>query len=164
MLVAPNKQPVDKPFALNRRASHDYEFIDRYEAGLALTGEEVKSVRLGRASLLECYARFDRRGELWLINAHIAPYQPKPGQTKVQEATRRRKLLLHGKELTRLKMDSEAKGLTIVPIRLYNVRGRIKVEIALARGKKTYNKKEDLKRSDIERDLQRAHKNMKIKL
>jgi len=157
-----NPKSAAQPLAVNRKARHDYHISDTYEAGIMLTGAEVKAVRAGRLSLRDCYAKFDRHNELWLINAHIGDYQP--GEQAKIEPTRRRKLLLHKSELHRLLGQANQKGLTLVPLAAYSSRGRIKIEVGLAKGKKLYDKKEDKKRADIKRDIQREIKSAHYKL
>ena len=120
--------------ATNRKARHDYHIEERFEAGLALTGTEVKSIRSGRVQLRDAFARVDR-GEVWLYNMHVAPYEF--GNRWNHEPTRTRKLLLHRKEIRRLSGLLQQQGLTLVPLSLYiNERGKVKVELGLARGKK----------------------------
>jgi len=147
-------EPV-KVVATNRKALHDYHIEDRYEAGLVLTGTEIKSIRAGRVSLREGYV-LPRNGELWLVNVHIAPYEPagKHGH----DPRRPRKLLLHRKEINRLIGRAQERGYTIVPLRMYLKRGLAKVEIALARGKKKYDKREAIAKRDAEREIRRAWK------
>lgn len=138
---------------VNKRAKFDYEFLDKYEAGLELQGTEVKSLRQGNASITEAYCGFND-GELFLINAHIAEF--KFGNINNHIPLRRRKLLLHKKELNKLIYKMKDKGLTIVPIRIFqNDRGYIKIDIALAKGKKSFDKREDLKKKDTEREIAR---------
>ena len=147
--------PSYKLIASNRKAYHDYHIEEALEAGLVLTGTEVKSIRLGRVSLREAYARVDK-GEAWLIGAHIAQY---PGGNRYNhEPTRNRKLLLHGKELAWLGGKVREKGYTLVPLRLYIKRGRVKIELGLGRGKREYDKREAIARRDAEREIERAVK------
>jgi SsrA-binding protein len=135
----------------NRKARYEYEFIDTYEAGLVLKGSEIKSIREGKASLPEAYC-FIERGEMFIQNMNISPY--KEGTYANHEPARKRKLLLHKKEIDRLKAKTEEKGLTIVPVKLYiNSRGFAKLKIALAKGKKLHDKRESLKKKDINREL-----------
>ncbi len=143
----------------NRRASFDYELIERYYAGIQLTGTEIKSIRLGRASLSEAYCYFVKH-ELWVKNMNIAEYFY--GTFSNHEPTRERKLLLQRKELNKLLRKTKESGLTIVPIRLFiNERGIAKLEIALAKGKKQHDKRETLKRKDASREIDRIKKNFK---
>ena len=144
-----------KLVAENRRARHDYHLLDRYEAGLVLTGTEVKSLREGRASLARAYADV-RDGEAWLVGSHIATYEQ--GNIANHDPDRDRKLLLHGKEIASLNGKTRERGLTLVPTRLYFKDGRAKVELALARGKETRDKRRDLARREADRQIQRALK------
>ena len=144
----------EETIALNRRARHDYTIDDTFEAGIALTGTEIKSVRGHHVNLSDAYARIDR-GEMWLFAAHIAPYEG--GNRMNHEAKRTRKLLVHRAELTQLLSKTKQKGQTMVPLRLYiNPRGRAKVEIGLARGKHTYDKRHALAERDAAREVDRA--------
>ncbi|MFT8592094.1 MAG: SsrA-binding protein SmpB [Bifidobacterium sp.] len=139
--------------ATNRRARHDYEIEDHLEAGLALTGTEVKSLREGRASLAESFVSIDRHGEMWLENANIPEYLN--GTWNNHAPKRKRKLLLHSREIARLSRQTEAKGYTIIPLSLYFKDGRVKAEIALARGKREYDKRQSLREAQDKRDAQR---------
>ena len=141
---------------LNKRAKFDYEILDRYTAGIVLTGTEIKSIRLGKASIAESFCEF-HDGELFLINSHIEEYLY--GTHYNHKAKSERKLLLNKRELKKLNKDSDNKGLTIVPLRLFtNEKGLAKLEIALCRGKKNYDKRESLKEQDTKRDLDRVKK------
>lgn len=142
-----------KVISTNRKARHDYEILDSYEAGLVLLGSEIKSIRAGHVNLREGYVQ-PRDDELWLLNVHISIYDQ--AGTYSHEPLRPRKLLLHRKEINRIISRVQEKGLTIVPISLYLVRGLAKVEIALARGKKRYDKRESLRRRDADRRIKRA--------
>lgn len=142
-----------KVVARNRKAQREYFLKDRYEAGLALKGSEIKSIRAGQMSLQEAYVAIER-GEAWLFAAHIAPYQHAGQQN--HEPTRPRKLLLHKRELSRLQRATEQKGFTIVPLRVYLVRGLAKVEIALAKGKRQYDKRQQIRERDAQRQVDRA--------
>lgn len=144
-----------KVIATNRKAQHEYQFVDTLEAGLALLGTEIKSIRAGKVSLQEGYVLFER-GEAWLADVHIAAYDPASRQN--HEPRRRRKLLLHRREIERLRSRVQEKGLTVVPLRLYLKDGRAKVEIALARGKKLYDKRQIMAERDSERQVERALK------
>jgi SsrA-binding protein len=144
-----------KLIAENRRARHDYELLDRYEAGLVLTGTEVKSLRQGRASVAQAYAEV-RDGEAWLVNASIATYDP--GNIANHEPERPRKLLLHKREIASLIGKVQERGFTLVPTRLYFKDGRAKVELALARGKERHDKRRDIARRDADRQIERALK------
>lgn len=150
----------EQTVALNRRARHNYAIEETLEAGMVLTGTEIKSIRAGRANLAEAYARIDR-GEAWLIGAHIAPYEQ--GNRNNHEPTRTRKLLLHRDQITELMSSTQAKGLTLVPLRLYIRDGRAKLEIGLARGKKTHDKRRSIAERDMRRELDRQTK-ARIKL
>jgi SsrA-binding protein len=142
-------------FARNRKAFHDFDIEETYEAGIALTGPEVKSVRAGRANLKESYARV-RDGEAFLIGAHISPYQ---NATNIpQYPTRDRKLLLHKKEIARLTGKSQEEGKTVIPLRLYSKDGNVKLEIAVASRKKQYDKRREIARKTAEREMERAVK------
>ncbi|MBV9232723.1 MAG: SsrA-binding protein SmpB [Candidatus Eremiobacteraeota bacterium] len=143
---------VDAPTLDNRRARHEYHILESFEAGLVLTGSEVKSIRAGGASLSEAYARV-RNGEAWLIGMHVPPY--KQGSFSNTEPTRPRKLLLHKSEIVRLQSRVAEKGLTIVPLRLYFTRGLAKVQLGIGRGKKFWDKRADVARRDVEREIAR---------
>jgi SsrA-binding protein len=145
----------EKLIADNRRARHDYELLERFEAGLVLTGTEVKSLRDGRASLAQAFADV-RDGEVWLVGAEISIYEQ--GNISNHVPTRDRKLLLHRGEIASLYGKVREKGLTLVPTRMYWKDGRAKVEIALARGKQTIDKRRDIARRDADRAMQRALK------
>ncbi len=141
----------------NKKAYHDYEILDTVEAGIVLTGDEVKSLRAGKASLVGAFATF-HQGELYLINAHISPYTKAYAKTE-EQATRRRKLLLHKKELNRLIGDVSRKGVTIVPLKIYfNERNIAKVALGICKYKKAPSKKKELKERDIKRETQRELK------
>ncbi|MBC7362318.1 MAG: SsrA-binding protein SmpB [Candidatus Aminicenantes bacterium] len=145
-----------KIIATNKNAYHDYEILETLEAGIALTGSEVKSIREGRISLKESYADFNGE-ELYLVDCNISPYHA--ANVFNHEPLRPRKLLLHKKELKRLAGKIQEKGLTLVPTKVYlNDRGLVKVELALARGKKTYEKREAIKKRDVEREIRAAIK------
>jgi SsrA-binding protein len=142
-----------KLIAENRRARHDYHLLDRYEAGLALTGTEVKSLRDGKAQIKDGYATV-RDGEVWLHNVHIPPYAP--ASRANHEPERSRKLLMHRREIERLIGKTREKGLTLVPTRLYFRNGRVKVEIALAKGKDVGDKRQSIKEREMKREMDRA--------
>jgi SsrA-binding protein len=148
-----------KTVATNKRAYHDYFIGESVEAGIALTGTEIKSVRAGAVSLSDAYIK-PERGEMWVENMHIARYAP--GSYMSHEPLRRRKLLLHKKEIRNLTSKIAQKGFTLVPTRLYLKDSRAKLEVALARGKKLYNKKEDIAKRDTERELQRSFSHQKF--
>jgi SsrA-binding protein len=147
--------------AVNRRARHDYAIEDTLEAGLVLTGTEIKSIRAGRANLAEAYARIER-GEAWLIGAHIAPYEQ--GNRNNHEPTRTRKLLLHRDQIAELVGKTQAKGFTLVPLRLYIRNGMAKLELGIARGKKAHDKRRSIAERDMRRELEREGKEARIKL
>lgn len=139
--------------ATNRRARYDYEILQRFDAGMALRGSEIKSIRTGKANIAEGFARI-RDGELWLYNVHIAPYE---AARENHEATRPRKLLLHRRELDVLEQALRRQPrATLVPLRLYLHRGMAKVEIALARGRRTYDKRQVIAKREADRSMQRA--------
>ena len=147
------KDEAPKVVATNRKAAQDYFLEDRLEAGLALQGSEIKSVRAGQISLREAFVRTDGR-QAWLMNAHIAPYDPASREN--HDPRRPRKLLLHRREIVRLFDQVRQRGFTLLPTKVYLARGRAKVEIALARGKKQYDKRRELARRDAAREVERA--------
>ena len=148
-----------KTVATNRKAYHDYHLSDSIEAGIVLTGTEIKSIRAGRANLGDAYVR-PEAGELWLVNAHIARYEASSYLS--HEPGRPRKLLLHRKQINSLTSRVLERGLTLVPVKLYIKDGIAKVEVALAKGKKLYDKRESITRREIERDIGRAIKKQKF--
>jgi len=141
---------------VNRKAFHDYEIIERLEAGVVLIGTEVKALREGRANFKDSYARVIN-GELWVVNMHISTYSH--GGYSNHEPLRQRKLLLHKRELKRFISKIEERGLTIIPLKLYFKNGRAKIEIGLARGKRLHDKRKDIAQKDMQRDAQRELKN-----
>jgi len=141
-----------KLVSANRKARHEYEFIETFEAGLSLTGSEVKSLRAGKISWSDGYVEF-KNGEAFLVGVHIAPYE-NAGYAQ-HEPERRRKLLLHGHEIAQLSAKVEQKGLSVIPVALFLSRGRFKLDIALARGRKLHDKRDELKRRDLEREARR---------
>ena len=143
----------EKTVTVNRKAGHDYHILRTLEAGISLLGTEIKSIREGRVSIREAYVR-PQDGELWLVGAHVAHYPP-AGRTQ-HDPTRSRRLLVHRKELYDLAREIQTGGGTIVPLRLYLKNGRAKLEIALARGKKAYDKREAIAKRDAERQMLRA--------
>jgi len=145
--------PGQAVVARNRRAMRDYEILDRYEAGLALTGSEIKSIRLGKVDIQGSYGRI-RDGEAWLLDAYIAPYQ-NAGYTP-HESRRDRKLLLHKKELRRIRAALDERGLTLVPLNLHLKRGMAKVELGIARGIKRYDKRRKIREREEGRQVARA--------
>jgi len=148
-----SKLPAATPTIENRRARFEYEWLEQFEAGIVLTGTEIKSIRTGQISIAEAYARV-RDGELWLLSMRVPPY--KEGSFSNVDPNRPRKLLLHKKEIDRLAGRVSEKGLTLIPVRLYFKRGRVKISIALARGKKTWDKRRDERDRDVARELARA--------
>ncbi|MBV6522968.1 MAG: SsrA-binding protein [Gemmatimonadaceae bacterium] len=147
-------EPEDKiSVARNRAARHDYHVLDTWEAGLVLSGTEVKALRDGKANIKDAYG-IVRSGEVFLINAHISPYER--GGYVNHDPTRLRKLLLHKKEIQRMIGAVERQGLTLIPLELYFRRGRAKVLIALAKGKQLHDKRDDSRRKDAEREIARA--------
>lgn len=147
------KERGRKVIVSNRRARHDYSILDTYEAGIVLTGTEVKSLRAGRASLSDAFASVEE-GEVWLRGVHIPEYNQ--GSWTNHEPRRTRKLLLHRGEILRLIGKTRESGLALVPLSMYFSDGKVKVEIALARGKRAYDKRADLARRDADREVQRA--------
>ncbi len=150
---SPQSQKHGSAVASNRRAFYDYELLDRYEAGLVLTGTEIKSIRAGRADLRDAYAR-PQNGEHWLFNAHIAPYDP--ASIFNHDPRRPRKLLLHRDEINKLTSTVAEKGLTLVALRLYIKAHVAKVELALARGKRQYDKRRAIIDRELDRTARRA--------
>jgi SsrA-binding protein len=144
-----------KILARNRKALHEYHVEDSWEAGIVLTGPEVKSIRAGKASLAESFATVER-GEVWLRDMHVSPYEPASRENA--DPVRPRKLLLNRSEIRRLLAGTQQKGFTLIPLDLYLRDGRIKVTVALGRGKKLHDKRETLKRKTAEREVDRAVK------
>ena len=144
---------IAKTFCLNRKARYDYHIEEKFESGIALLGSEVKSIRQGRANLRDSYAAF-QQGELFLHNCHISPYEQ--ASRFNPDPLRTRKLLMRREELRRLKGKVEEKGLTLVPLSLYLKGSHVKVELALARGKKEYDRREDIKRREADREVAKA--------
>ena len=152
--MAKDESPDDThAIARNKRARHDYHILEHWEAGLVLTGTEVKSLRDGKANLSDAYA-IVKDGEVYLLNLHISPYDK--GNQFNHEPTRTRKLLLHRKEIRRMIGAVERQGLTLVPLELYFKKGIAKVQLALGKGKKLHDKRDDEKRRDDEREMARA--------
>jgi SsrA-binding protein len=144
-----------KVVARNRKARHDYHVVDSLEVGIVLVGSEIKSIREGRISLKGAYAMFDHRGELWLVDSHIAEY----GKARDNhDPERRRKLLAHGSELRRMQRRVEEKGYTLVPLDVHLRRGRAKVELGICRGKRQYDKRRDIARREQDRRMRAAMK------
>jgi SsrA-binding protein len=147
------KRDEEQTVATNRRARHDYEILASYEAGIALTGTEVKSLRESRASLVDGYAEV-RDGEVWMLNVHIPEYSQ--GSWTNHPARRRRKLLLHRLEIARIANRLDEHGVTLIPLRLYFKGGRAKVELAIARGKRDYDKRQTLRKRQDDLEARRA--------
>ena len=145
---------TEKVIVTNRKALHDYFIIDRYETGIVLKGTEVKSLRQGSANLQDGYAAV-RNGEVWLVGLHISPFEK--GNINNHEPKRDRKLLMHKQEIRRLIGKISEKGLTLVPLRLYFKNSIVKLELGLARGKKSYDKREAIAKRDVERQLRRDY-------
>ena len=152
--ISTEKRP-ERTYATNRRAFHEYHMLETVEAGLALVGTEVKSIRAGNVNLQDAYAR-SQDGEIWLWNAHIAPWEQ--GNRWNHEPRRPRKLLLHTREIGRLAGKTSQSGFTLVPLRLYDRKGKIKLELALARGKKQYDKRAAIAEREAKREIDRAIK------
>lgn len=150
-----SKDENNKTIARNRRAGYEYHFINKYDAGLVLTGTEVKSLRAGNVNLVDSYVDI-KNGEAWLQSLYIAPF--KHGNIHNHEPTRPRKLLLHRREIEQITKGLEAKGLTVVPIELYFTRGLAKCKIALARGKKMHDKRASIQEKDSKREIARELK------
>jgi SsrA-binding protein len=150
---AAKARAADGPIARHKRARFDYHILDQWEAGVVLTGTEVKALRAGKATMTDAYG-IVKDGEVFLLNLHIAPYAQ--GNVFNHEPTRTRKLLLHRKEIERLVGAVQREGLTLVPLDLYFKEGRVKVTIALGKGKQNHDKREDLKRKDDEREMARV--------
>jgi SsrA-binding protein len=146
---------AEQTISLNRRARHEYAVEETIEAGIVLTGTEIKSIRAGRVNLVDAYARIEH-GEAWLIGAHIAPYEQ--GNRYNHEPRRTRKLLLHKDQIAELTGRTQAKGQTLVPLRLYIRDGHAKLELGLARGKKTHDKRRAIAERDRRRELERETK------
>jgi SsrA-binding protein len=146
-------EPSHTPTIRNRRARHDYLILGTVEAGIALVGCEVKSIRQGQANLTDAYAKIDERCEVWLIGLYITPY--KQGGTANAEPTRKRKLLLHEAEIRRLKREVDQKGKTLVPLSLHFSRGLVKVELGICQGKRQHDKRDALMERDLERQAAR---------
>ncbi len=155
MATKKSAAPDEQTICVNRQARHNYFIDETCEAGLMLLGSEVKSLRDGKANLVDSYAQI-RKGEAFLVNLHISPYA---GANQFNhEPTRTRKLLLHAREIERLTGKTKERGLTLIPLKLYFKNGRAKVELGLARGKKLYDKRETLKRKVAEREVERSLK------
>lgn len=153
--TAPSPERPIRTYATNRRAGYEYSILETLEVGIALTGTEIKSIRAGRANLREAYGKVER-GELWLYNAHISPYEA--GNRFNHEPDRPRKLLAHTREIARLAGRSSEPGTTLIPMKLYDRRGHVKVELAVARGKRRYDKRAAIAKREADRQIARATK------
>jgi len=155
-----NKKPkvANKTIATNKEGLYNYEIIETYQAGLVLSGPEVKAAKLGQMSLKGAYITFDNKNEAWLVKAYITPYKPAKSAQEKYDPSQKRKLLLHKKEIDSLIGKSKQKGLTIIPINVYTKRGLIKTDIALARGKSKIDKREIIKKRETSREIQRTLK------
>lgn len=145
----------EKNIAVNRKARHEYAILQTFEAGIVLVGTEVKALRQGKASLVDGYAKLEKN-EVWLVNVHINEYTQ--GNINNHDPKRERKLLLNRSEIRKLIGKTKEKGLTLVPLRLYFKNGKVKVEIALAKGKKVYDKRRDIAKKDFQREQERRIK------
>lgn len=150
-----NQKP-EKNITVNRKARHEYSILQTFETGIVLIGTEVKALRQGKANLVDSYASLEN-GEVWLMSANISPYEQ--GNINNHEPTRKRKLLLKKSEIRRLIGKVKEKGLTLIPLRLYFKNGKVKVELAVAKGKKIYDKREAIAKRDFQRDQERRFKN-----
>ena len=150
-------QQVDqeKNITVNRKATHEYLILQTFEAGIVLVGTEVKSIRQGKANLVDGYAKIEN-GEVWLVNAHISEYTQ--GNINNHNPRRERKLLLNKSEIRKLIGKTKEKGLTLIPLRLYFKNGKVKVELAVAKGKKVYDKRRDIAKKDFQREQERRIK------
>src|SRR6187549_2349182 len=150
------REQAQKNIAENRKAFHDYHILETFEAGVALVGTEVKSIRGGNVNLRDSYARVEA-GEIWVYNIHVSPYSHR-GYSD-HEPTRRRKLLLHRQEIRKLIGKTVERGMTLVPLRLYYKGGRIKLAVSLARGKQAHDKREAIRKREVDRETRAAMKN-----
>ncbi len=150
-----NQVSEERTLVTNKRAEHDYFILNRYEAGIALKGTEVKSLRQGKANFIDAYVDFIN-GEAYLVNMHISEYTQ--ANRFNHEEKRKRKLLLKKNEILKLQQKVKEKGLTVIPLRAYIKNGKIKIEIALARGKKVYDKRDSIAEKDLKRELERKYK------
>ena len=155
MADASKEKPTERLITENRKARHDYHILETWEAGVALLGTEVKAIREGRVNLRDSYARAER-GEIWMMNVHISPYSHRG--YAFHDEKRQRKLLLHAHEIRKLIGRTVEKGLTLVPLELYFKKGRVKVLLALAKGKQAHDKRETLRRRETERETRAAVK------
>lgn len=155
MTSASSRTPALRVLIDNRRIRHEYTLHDTFEAGVSLLGSEVKSLRLGNGNLAEAYVRIER-GSAWLVGCHISPYTE--ANRENHEPRRKRRLLLHRHEILKLDRGVKQKGMTVVPVKLYIKGSRIKLEIALAKGKQHHDRRQDLKARDAQRDIERARR------
>jgi SsrA-binding protein len=146
------KQSTERVSISNRRARFEYEIIDSYEAGIVLKGSEVKSLRAGKANFQDSYALV-KNGEVWLLNMHINPYEQ--ANQFNHDPVRTRKLLLNKREIAKMQSETNEKGLTLIPLKLYFKHGIVKVELGIAKGKKLHDKRESIKERDVEREMRR---------
>jgi SsrA-binding protein len=149
------EQSDEKNITVNRKAKHEYSIIQTFETGIVLVGTEVKSLRQGKANLVDSYAKL-KDSEVWLVNLHISEYSQ--GNINNHDPKRDRKLLLNKSEIRKLIGKTKEKGLTLIPLRLYFKKGKVKLELALAKGKKVYDKRKDIAKRDFERDQERKIK------
>jgi len=147
--------PNHRVIARNKKATHDFQILDRFEAGLVLRGTEVKSIRLGRVNLKEAYARI-KNDEIWLVGMHITPYEH--GNIWNHESRRDRKLLMHTRQIRRLRVKVEQRGLTLVPLEVYFKQHLVKITLALAQGKRQYDKRDTIQKNDQKREIARMLK------
>ena len=150
-----DREKAQRTIAENRKARHDYHILESWEAGVALLGTEVKSIREGRVNLRDSYARIDN-GEVWMLNVHISPYSHRG--SAAHEELRQRKLLLHRDEIRKMVGKVAEKGLTLVPLELYFKNGRVKVQLGLAKGKQAHDKRETIRRREVDRETRAAVK------
>ena len=144
-----------KTITVNKKAYHDYHIVESYEAGIALTGSEIKSIRLGRVNIKDAYAR-PEKGELWLYNSHISAYQI--GGFNTHEPDRRRKLLMHRNQIAEMEQIANQKGLTLIPLRLYIKHGIAKLELGIGRGKQMFDKRDTIAKRETDREIERTLK------
>jgi SsrA-binding protein len=145
-----------KVVSTNRKAHFEYFLLDHFEAGISLQGSEIKSIRAGQVSLVEAYIRIDNGKEAWLMNAHISPYDPASRYN--HDPLRPRRLLLHAREIREMYDAVRMKGVTVVPVQMYLKEGRAKLDIAIAKGKKQYDKRQEIAKKDQEREIQRSRR------
>jgi len=151
-----HEEQKERNVVTNRKAFRDYEIVERREAGIELRGYEVKSIRNGKVNLSDSYAMIEN-GEVFLVHLHISPY--KFADDSTYNPTRKRRLLLHKREIRKLKTQTQEKGLTLIPLRIYFKGARVKIELGTARGRKQYDKRDVIARKEANRDIERAHKN-----